>query len=84
MPVLRMTAMALLLCLSAPVVTWAGRGSKLPRAIDTPIIRPKVMEGHKVGLRQGRHPSKLQDPQWGRDPGWLVRHPNRPLSHYLK
>jgi|WetSurSiteA1Bulk_404760.scaffolds.fasta_scaffold338968_1 hypothetical protein len=80
----RLTTVALLLCLFAPAIAWPGGGPKLPRAIDSPVVRPTVRDDHKAGLRQGRHPSKLQDPQWGRNPGWLVRHPIRPLSHYLK
>jgi hypothetical protein len=35
---------------------WFGLGgNRLPKPIDTPRIRPKVREDHKVGKKQ-RHP----------------------------
>jgi hypothetical protein len=84
MRLLRLTAVALVLCLSAPVVTWAGREPKLPRAIDSPLLRPKVQEGHKAQLRQGRHPSKYWDTQWGRNQSFLTQRHSRPTSPYLR
>jgi cell division protein FtsN len=38
---------------------------KLPKPIDSPIVRPKAREDHKVGKRAGRHPSKVQRQEWG-------------------
>jgi hypothetical protein len=34
---------------------WFSNTKKLPKPIDTPIVRPKVQETHKVGKKQ-RHP----------------------------
>jgi hypothetical protein len=80
----RLTAVGLLLCLSVPVVTWAGSEPKLPRAIDSPIVRPKVKDIHKAGLSQGRHPSKYWDTQWGRNKSFLAQRHSRPTSPYLR
>lgn len=86
MRVQRLTAIALVLSLAAPgaVLAWPGGEKKLPQAIDSPVVRPRVRDDHKVGLRGGRHPSRLGNAQWGRNNKWLMGHHSRPMAHYLK
>jgi hypothetical protein len=38
---------------------------KLPKPIDSPVVRPKVRDDHKAGKRTGRHPSNVSRPDWG-------------------
>jgi len=58
---------------------------KLPKPIDSPIVRPKLREDHKVGKRVGRHPSQYQRPGWGAE--WKetlsLKRPH-PIPDYLK
>ena len=35
---------------------WFSNTRKLPKAIDTPVVRPKVQEHHKA-LKKQRHPN---------------------------
>jgi hypothetical protein len=48
-----------------PFFHKARSTDKLPKPIDSPIVRPKTREDHKVGKRAGRHPSQFQRPDWG-------------------
>jgi hypothetical protein len=50
-----LVALGLLLGASGAEAGLFGSKKKLPRPIDSPIVRPKVQEGHKPGKRQ-RHP----------------------------
>jgi hypothetical protein len=45
-----------LLGASSADAAWFGLGYRLPKPIDTPIIRPKVKDTHKYGKKQ-RHPA---------------------------
>jgi hypothetical protein len=51
-----LATMLLLMGASSADAGWFGIGYRLPKPIDTPIIRPKVKETHKVGKKQ-RHPA---------------------------
>jgi hypothetical protein len=75
-------AVSLLLLLTASgVEAWPGRRHpKLPRAIDSPIVRPKVQEGHKAGKKSGRHPSAYERHGWGLDKG-VYKSPRMPQVH---
>jgi hypothetical protein len=42
-----------------------SRKPKLPKAIDHPVVRPKVRDDHKPGKRAGQHPSQYARPDWG-------------------
>ena len=62
-----------------------GGKDKLPKAIDHPMVRPKLREDHKVGKRAGRHPASLMRPTYGADWGKslnMKRH--HPIPEYLK
>ena len=58
---------------------------KLPKPIDSPIVRPKQQDAHKAGKRTGNHPEKFHRPDWGANWGQtldLKRHHDVP--EYLK
>jgi len=64
---------------------WFHNSNNLPRAIDSPIVRPHVKEIHKVA--QGLVPRLKQDrhPGWGAQWNQIFRLPeNRPVGHYNK
>jgi hypothetical protein len=64
---------------------WFGGGnSKLPKAIDTPILRPKVKDGHKVAPHVRKQPDKYNRPSWGANWDRLYRVKSRPLKPYLR
>jgi hypothetical protein len=57
---------------------------KLPKPIDTPIVRPNIREDHKVMKRAGRHPSNFQHAEYGTE--WdktLKTPPRHPFPDYL-
>ncbi len=68
-----------------PLFHKARSTDKLPKPIDSPIVRPKIREDHKVGKRTGRHPSAVQRQQWGTE--WQhtlsIKRPH-PIPDYLK
>ena len=43
--------------------------SKLPKPIDSPIVRPKVRDDHKAGKRAGKHPAAIRPARLGRELG---------------
>jgi hypothetical protein len=58
---------------------------KLPKPIDSPIVRPKVQDAHKAGKRAGNHPEKYQRSDYGAEWGNILdtrRHHDIPP--YLK
>jgi hypothetical protein len=55
---------------------YDASGKKLPKPIDSPIVRPKVREDHKVGKRAGAHPARFSRPEWGAE--WDVIFQNKP------
>jgi hypothetical protein len=50
-----------------PIFHKARTTDKLPKPIDTPIVRPKIREDHKVMKRAGRHPSQFQHAEYGNE-----------------
>jgi hypothetical protein len=50
-------ALTLVVGVASSEARWFGLGKRrcLPRAIDSPMVRPKVKEYHKAGKHQ-RHP----------------------------
>jgi hypothetical protein len=38
---------------------------KLPKPIDSPVVRPKVRDDHKPGKRAGSHPARYERGEWG-------------------
>lgn len=64
----------------------SGRSKpKLPKPIDSPIVRPKLRDAHKSGKRAGQHPERFLRPDWGASWGQtldLKRHHDVP--EYLK
>ncbi|PYQ03128.1 MAG: hypothetical protein DMF82_13940 [Acidobacteria bacterium] len=52
-------ALTLVVGVASSEARWFGLGKRrcLPRAIDSPIIRPKVKEYHKAGKHQ-KHPGE--------------------------
>lgn len=57
---------------------WSKRQRKLPRAIDSPIVRPKVKEEHKPGNRM-RHTARVERAGWGREERLLISLPPHSL-----
>ena len=76
-----MTLAVLLACPLAQAAWWGG-GDKLPRPIDSPMLRPKVQEAHKFSGALKRHPAKLQDARWGRQTVIFKPVPKR-VGHYM-
>jgi hypothetical protein len=60
-------AVSMFFLLAAPgAEAWPGK-RKLPRPVDSPIVRPKVQEHHKAGKRRGRHNEAYYRPGWGEE-----------------
>ncbi len=62
---------------------WGGK-AKLPKAIDSPILRPKVKDGHKVAPHVRKQPDKYNSLSWGANWDRLYRVRSRPLKPYLR
>jgi hypothetical protein len=61
---------------------WFKSGDKLPRAIDSPIVRPKLKETHKV-WHHLRSRLKQDAPGWGAQWNQIFRLPEtQPTGHY--
>jgi hypothetical protein len=77
-------AVALLLSLTAGAEAglFGGR-AKRPRAVDSPRVRPKVEEAHKIGYSSKAHPAKVQRIEWGSDWKRLKKPQRAPRGHYL-
>ncbi len=50
---------------AAQAFPFKRKSDRLPKPIDSPIVRPKIREDHKVGKRGGRHPQQYQRASWG-------------------
>lgn len=51
---------------SADAWPWSRRERKLPKPIDSPVVRPRGKEAHKPGNRQ-RHTARVEGAGWGRE-----------------
>jgi len=67
---------------SADAWPWSRRARKLPRPIDSPIIRPKLKEHHKAG-KQLHHRSRVEHHGWGREEKVLRSAPVHAKNHSL-
>lgn len=47
--------------------------AKLPKPIDSPIVRPKQDDSHKAGGGLKRHPERLQRQEWGSEMGRFTK-----------
>ena len=58
---------------------------KLPKPIDSPVVRPKVQDAHKAGKRAGQHPDRFLRPDYGAVWGQTLnlRHQHE-VPEYLK
>ena len=80
-----LTAGIALLLLSSAGAEAGPSKPKLPKPIDSPIVRPKVQDHHKAGKRAGNHPEKYQSAEYGAEWGKILdtrRHHDVP--EYLK
>lgn len=59
-----------------------GNDGKLPKPIDSPIVRPKLREGHKVKARVRTNP--YERISWGSEWKLIFHHPVRNRAHYLR
>ena len=69
---------------AAQAFPFKRKSDRMPKPIDSPIVRPKIREDHKVGKRAGRHPAQFQQPTWGNE--WktiLSIKPHHPFPDYL-
>ncbi|HUG52577.1 MAG TPA: hypothetical protein VMR21_03215 [Vicinamibacteria bacterium] len=85
---MKLVAAGIVLLLVGSSAAEAGllsRKPKLPKPIDSPIVRPKVREDHKVGKRTGQHPKRLEEPTHGNewDKIFNLKH-RHGLAEYLK
>ncbi len=69
---------------SAQAGWFGGGGAKLPKAIDSPILRPKVKEGHKVAPHVLHESNRYNSPTWGGSWKRLLKARSRPLKPYLR
>jgi hypothetical protein len=61
-----------------------GGGKKLPKPIDSPIVRPKLKEDHKVAPHIRSERDKYNSPTWGANWKRLMKQRQRPLKPYLR
>ena len=61
----RLAGLLVVLFLAAPAAEAAR--VKLPKPIDSPVVRPKVRDDHKPGKRAGDHPARYHRPDWGNE-----------------
>ena len=74
---------ALLLGGSGAEAGLFGKKDKLPKPIDSPVLRPKLKESHKIN--KSRHPERYQKEGWGADTQQrMFNYPSRPMPHYQK
>ena len=70
---------------SADAWPWSRKGrsrDRLPRPIDSPVVRPKADDSHKKGYKQ--HPSRYQRQEWGSEMGRIMKmRPNTKAVPYL-
>lgn len=59
-----------------------GNDGKLPKPIDSPLVRPKVGEVHKVKAKVRSNP--YERISWGSEWKLIFHHPVRNLPHYLR
>ena len=60
-----------------------GGGDKLPRAVDSPIVRPHLKEGHKVQYHLNRRLKQADQVGWGAQWNQIFRLPRvPPTGHY--
>jgi hypothetical protein len=83
---MRLAAVAvsvLVLLGAAGTEAWAGT-RKLPKPLDSPIVRAKVQEHHKPGKRNGRHSAANDHPNWGREKAvYTSKQQPTPIKDYL-
>ena len=78
-------AFLLLSSAGAEAGLFGSNKPRLPKPIDSPIVRPKQRDDHKAGKRVGRHPDRFLRPEYGAAWGQtldLKRHHDVP--EYLK
>ncbi|PYQ46732.1 MAG: hypothetical protein DMF78_25555 [Acidobacteria bacterium] len=59
-----------------PFFHRARSTDKLPKPIDSPIVRPKLREDHKLGKKSGVHRASVTRYEWGRQKN--LRYVSRP------
>ena len=58
---------------------WFGNSTKLPKPIDSPVVRPKLKETHKMGAHSlAPSKSKYGSPTWGANWNRIFHERNRP------
>jgi hypothetical protein len=62
---MKLLALGIALLLLGSTVSEAK--PKLPKPIDSPVVRPKVREDHKVGKRAGKHPERFTRSTYGNE-----------------
>jgi hypothetical protein len=60
-----------------------SRKNSLPKPIDSPIVRPKYRDDHKVGKRVGRHPSAFYRSDYGNEWKKIFANRHHPIPEYL-
>lgn len=60
-----------------------GNNDKLPKPIDSPIVRPKLREEHKIKAKV-RANNPYERIGWGSEWKTIFHHPVRPMPHYLR
>jgi hypothetical protein len=68
---------------SADAGWLGGGGRKLPKPIDSPIVRPKVSYRHKVAPHVRGERAKYNQPTWGGSWDRLFKVQTRPVKSRL-
>ena len=81
---LRIAGALIALALSAGMVETVQAGDeKQPRPIDSPIVRPKLREDHKIKPKL-RANNRYERVSWGSEWKVIFHRPVRGLPHYLR
>ncbi len=72
--------LGLLLVATAAEAGWFSRRNDSPKAVDSPIVRPKVKDAHKFGQMVHHPGAKYRHPEWGSN--W-TRAPKARDAHFV-
>jgi hypothetical protein len=79
----RLAGLLAVLVLAAPAAE-AARRPKLPKPIDSPIVRPKLKTDHKAGKVAGNHPQRLMWSDYGNEWGRILNvRQAKPLPYWM-
>ena len=66
---------------SAADAGWLHSEPKLPKAVDSPVVRPKLSYDHTYGHYVMHGPAKYYDPLWGKHRKLLMKMDAMHMNH---